>query len=141
MALIANMDVLSICHGVTRYSSAGWDVRMFCAKKGAQLSRGMAPELNHAGLLLTFGTEDARPEIIERFMPLFGDGYMLPDTSLSGGLFLTSSTDDLSREELGILRDVLFGAPSEKEGIPDRIRKAADRFRSVLADAFHADRT
>lgn len=139
MALIANMDVLSICQGVTRYSSEGWDVRMFFARKGVRLSRGLAPELNHAGLLLTFGTEDERPDIIEAYMPLFGDERLLPDTSLGGGIFLTSSSDDLSREELSMLRDVIFGTPSEIDGVPKRIREAAGRFRSVLADAFHSE--
>lgn len=134
------MDILSISPGVSRYSSEGWDVRIFIAKEGAAFTRDLAPELNHAGLLLIFGSGQSRPDIFDANMPLFGENTSFPKDILSGAMFMTASQDDLKRHELEEISRLIFEHKRAAEDIPPRLKRSADLFRSVLSDAFHNEK-
>jgi len=131
------MDKLRIFAGLHRYSSEGWDVRMFVADRGVGMDRDLAPELSHAGLLLAFGSGSERPLVVSRHMPLFGEEVPFPDISSGGGLFMTAAEDDLELEDLDILSTLIFAEDTRTATASPRIHRAADLFRQVLADAFH----
>jgi TPR repeat protein len=108
---------------------------MFIIDAGVQLERDIAPETNHAGLLLLFGQNQDMPTIVDRHLPLFGEEAPLPDTTQAGGVFMTASHDDLSQADLEDLSEIIFSGKSV--GVNASLQKAAALFKSVLKDAFH----
>lgn len=132
------MDKLTIHRGLTRYSSEGWKVRLFVSASGCRMRRLDAPETRHSGLFLPLGAGSA-PQVIDRYMPLFGDEMEFPDTSSGGALFLTTSEDDLDRDDLLSLSSRVFGAPLRAPAAPNdaRVAECERMFLAVMRDAYH----
>ncbi|CAN0592166.1 unnamed protein product, partial [Laminaria digitata] len=102
------MDSISINAGLRKFSSENWHARLFLVKPGYTMLRDMAPELRHAGLYAPLGPDGGSPIPMPRHMPLFGDDHPFDDTRQTGAMFLTSSRDDLSLNDIALISDLLF---------------------------------
>lgn len=133
------MDKLRIHRGLTRYSSPGWEVRLFRFAPDVTPTREAAPELRHAGLFLAFGVGLNRPVVLPRQIPLFGEVASFPQGGCSGAIFLTTAHDTLQIDDLNGLSECLFGLGRSKTKIAlsANAQKLEEMFRQVLADAYH----
>lgn len=131
------MDVLTIRRGLVRHSSPDWQVRLFLSAPGVVPDPADAPELRHAGLYLPFGRGLSAPVVLERDLPLFGEGRVFPATDRDGSIFLTSATDAFDRHDLEVLCRRLFEAPPARLTGSAALEASVSLFHEVLADAFH----
>jgi hypothetical protein len=136
------MDKLRIHRGLTRYSSPGWEVRLFRFDPGVPIGRDAAPELGHAGLFLGFGLGSHQPIVIPRQIPLFGEIAPFPDAAGAGAIFMTTAKDSLEVSDLKAISEDLFGAGRHRAvtEISEKALKLEEMFRQVLADAYHIPR-
>lgn len=136
---IHSMDKLHIARGIVRYSSLGWEVRLFRFDCGHEPERSAAPELRHAGLFLGFGQGFGRPQVIPRQIPLFGEKIGFPHSMLSGAIFMTAARDTLCMKDYEYLSGRLFGAPEcITEYIPGtEAVRLENSFKQVMSDAYH----
>lgn len=128
------MDSISIRPGLRKFSSDNWAARLFILRPGYVMTRDMAPELKHLGLYASLA-EDPRPAPMPRHMPLFGADHPFETSQASGAMFLTSSRDDLTLNEVALLSDLIFGTSIWKSfvDLPDRIIEMEHHFRSLMA--------
>jgi hypothetical protein len=133
------MDKLCIARGITRYSSLGWEVRLFRFDPGHAPDRSIAPELRHAGLFLGFGQCLQMPQVIPRQIPLFGEEFAFPSNTLSGAIFMTAARDTLCLPDYEYLAVTLFGVTSGSSKLTpgSEAVRLEDGFKQVLADAYH----
>lgn len=128
------MDSMTISAGLKKFSSDEWQARLFLVQPGHVMTRDMAPELKHVGLYAPLDLARGAPEPMPRHMPLFGETHHFEDTRPSGAMFLTTSKDDLTLNEISMLSDLIFETSLWKgfKMLPRRILEMEKHFRSLI---------
>lgn len=128
------MDSITISSGLKKFSSDDWQARLFLVKQGYSMTRDMAPELKHAGLYAPLGFTKRTPAPMPRHMPLFGEVNPFEDTRPTGALFLTTSKDSLSLNEISMLSDLIFETSLWKcfKALPHHVLEMESHFRSLI---------
>lgn len=128
------MDSTTISSGLKKFSSDDWQARLFLVKPGHSMTREMAPELRHAGLYAPLGLAGSAPAPMPRHMPLFGEVHPFEDTRPTGAMFLTTSKDNLTLNEISMLSDLIFETSLWKcfKNFPQRVQEMEGHFRSLI---------